>query len=196
MNHHTTDTSSRARTAAPLCTFILGALLLGSMPAQAAQRPQPPHGKPAHAMLPPPPMFMPDGFAPGLPAELMRLHLSAEQEDRIFTLLHEQAPLRRQRERALHALRQEMQQLGRADTLDAARLRKLADDAAIQQAELDVLRIGTSVRLRAVLNTEQRKALDEALMPPPGMPLPPRPHKPDGQACQPPQGGPAGLPKE
>ncbi|GAA5167242.1 Spy/CpxP family protein refolding chaperone [Viridibacterium curvum] len=197
MNHQTTSTTLKGRAATPLCSFLLGALLLGSVNAQAAQRPLPPHGKPApaHAMLPPPPMFMPESMSPGLPPELMRLQLSAEQEDRIFTLLHEQAPLRRQREKALHALRQEMMQLGRADTLDATRLRKLADEAAMQQAELDVLRVGTAVRVRALLSAEQRKALDEALVPPP-MPAAPHAHEPAGRACQPPRGERAGLPRE
>lgn len=165
---------------APLCTLLFGALLFASLPAQAAPRVG--HQPPAHAMQPPP--RMPGG---DLPPEFARLQLSDEQEDRIFALLHEQAPLRRQRERSLQTLQHEMQQLARADTLDTARLRKLADDAALQRAELDVLHVSTAVRLRAVLTAAQRKTLDEALLPPP-RPAAMRPPEHAPRTCPPSHG--------
>lgn len=99
----------------------------------------------------------PAGFETPVPPYLRALTLSDDQQDRIFDLLHAQAPHARQLVRSLHKARAQLIELGLSDKYDEAAARALVDASTTAEAELSLLRARTDHAIIAVLTPEQRR---------------------------------------
>jgi Spy/CpxP family protein refolding chaperone len=102
-------------------------------------------------------------FGPGAhagPASLRGLDLSEAQQDRVFAILHAQAPKRRELEKAERKAGQALGELARAPELDEARASASAQALGQAIADQEVLRLRTNAQIKAVLTSEQRARLD------------------------------------
>lgn len=144
-----------------LTRFLLAAALALPLLARA-QEAMPPEGDR-------PPMAGPHGGfpggrpgghfgAPGLPF-LHGLELSESQEDKLFQLMHNQAPYLREQQRAHEKAMRALHEMRDAEKFDDAA--KLAQAAAQAQANLTLAHIRTHQKVLALLTPEQRKQLDE-----------------------------------
>jgi len=120
---------------------------------------RPPMGGPHGAM----PGGHPGHFgAPGMPF-LHGLDLSDSQEDKIFQLMHSQAPYLHEQQRAHEKAMRALHDMRNADKFDDAAAAKLAQAAAQAQANLMLAHIRTHQKVLALLTPEQRKQLDERM---------------------------------
>ncbi|MGY1490051.1 Spy/CpxP family protein refolding chaperone [Methylobacillus pratensis] len=101
--------------------------------------------------------------SPGLcpAAHLAGLELSEAQEDKIFYLLHAEAPAIRNNFKQQRKLREEIDKLGTAPSFDEKKARQLAAELARVQSDAIFSRISTESRIRALLTPEQLGKLDE-----------------------------------
>ena len=107
------------------------------------------------------------GHGPGAPgpqmpfAHLHGLKLSEAQQDKLFALMHAQAPLRREQEKAVRKAHEALRELARADRFDeasaGARSRELGQAVAAEA----LLRARTEAQALAILTPEQRQQLRE-----------------------------------
>ncbi|TWI69358.1 Spy/CpxP family protein refolding chaperone [Pseudoduganella lurida] len=113
------------------------------------------------------PGFGPDGDPDagpgfdGMPPYLHGLDLSEAQEDRIFTILHDQIPYLRQQDKARDKAEHALFELHGAAKYDDAAAVKLAQAAAQADANITLSHLRTEQKVLAVLNAEQRKELAE-----------------------------------
>ena len=98
--------------------------------------------------------------APGMPF-LRGLDLSEAQEDKVFQLMHAQAPYMREQQRAHEKAMRALHEMGDADKFDEAAASKLAQAAAQAEANLVLARIRTHQKVMALLTPEQRAQLAE-----------------------------------
>ena len=96
----------------------------------------------------------------GLPF-LHGLELSESQEDKLFLLMHNQAPYLREQQRAHEKAMRALHEMRDAEKFDDAAAAKLAQAAAQAQANLTLAHIRTHQKVLALLTPEQRKQLDE-----------------------------------
>jgi Spy/CpxP family protein refolding chaperone len=111
---------------------------------------------------PPGPGFGPSGGdlrAP--PRFLAGLHLTDDQQDKVFAILYAAAPAMREQSKALHKAHEALRDLNESPQYDERRVKGLADSAAKADSELTVLRVRTEHGIFALLTAEQRKQLDE-----------------------------------
>lgn len=123
-----------------------------------------------------PEMMMEAGM---MPPFLRGLDLSEQQQDKVFELLHKQAPAMHDNAKALKAAHEELRTLAQAPTFNAAAAKQAADKVGQAEAAMVLLHVQTDVQLRALLTPAQREELnkrprhDGALMqgdmPPPPM---------------------------
>lgn len=132
-----------------------------------AQRPahgpgmMPPHGLPG--MPPMGPGFM----GPGEPRMLRGLDLSEAQQDKVFALLHAQAPYLREQEKAAAKAHEALRALAGAAQYDDAKAASLSQAAAQAMANIGLQHARTEQKLLALLTPEQRKKLAESRPPRP-----------------------------
>jgi protein CpxP len=106
---------------------------------------------------------------PGRPAKggemlaphLRGLKLSEAQRDKVFEIMHAQAPVMRDKAKALHKVEDDLRGLTAAPDYSEARARSLADAAAKAMAEMTLARAKTDRQVFEVLTPEQRKQLAE-----------------------------------
>jgi len=98
------------------------------------------------------------GDGPMMPGAgmLHGLNLSEAQRDRVFTILHAQAPQLRTQTREAQQARQAMQQLALAGELDEAKLQDAAQRASRASTDLAMLRARTQNALFKELTPEQQ----------------------------------------
>jgi len=125
---------------------ILAACLLA--PAVQAQ-PMPPGG---------PESF---GRGPGVAPFLRDLDLSEAQQDRVFAILHEQAPKRRELEKAERKAHDALHAMSDSAQLDGAAARAQAQALGQAIAAQELLHLRTEAQLMALLTPEQRAQLRE-----------------------------------
>jgi len=101
------------------------------------------------------------GGAHGQMRALRHLDLTEAQRDQIFKIHHDQAPAFREQMKKVHAARESLQTLARADRLDDAAVRRAADAQAKAIADLAVMRVQTHNKVRALLTAEQKQKLDQ-----------------------------------
>jgi len=93
---------------------------------------------------------------PGVPHYFKALNLTQDQQDKIFAITHEQAPVKytqhKQHREALEALRT----LAQADKFDEAKAQQLADQLGKLEKEKVLSRLKTEAKINAVLTPEQR----------------------------------------
>lgn len=102
----------------------------------------------------------PRGGRPGL-RFLQGLDLSESQEEKLFQLMHSQAPYVHEQRVAHDKAMRALHEMGRDGKFDDAAAAKLAQAAAQAQANLTLSRIRTHQKVLALLTPEQRKQLDE-----------------------------------
>jgi len=100
------------------------------------------------------------GFDPGAPF-LRGLDLSEAQQDRVFAILHEQAPKRRELEKAERKAHDALHALSGGAGFDAATAGAHAQAFGHAIAEQELLDLRTDAQLMAVLTPEQRAQLRE-----------------------------------
>lgn len=118
-------------------------------------------------LLPPPPLFEgpshdapPLGMEPHLPF-LRGIELNEAQQDKIFELMHRQAPLLRDQAKAARRAEEELHRLASAEPFSAEKSRTLAQAYGKAQAEMALLRAETEAKVRAILSPAQRQQLQE-----------------------------------
>ncbi|MCC2959290.1 periplasmic heavy metal sensor [Massilia sp. IC2-278] len=159
------------RTAA--AAFAATAFASAALAAPAADAPPP--GAPAAADFDPGPDFDrgpgpgprgpgPRMGGPGLPF-LHGIDLSEGQEDRLFAIMHAQAPQLREQEKAerkaLEAL-DAMRESGRVDDAKAAAQAKALGQAIAAQ---ELLRVRTAAQVMALLTQQQKEAMERQRAP-------------------------------
>lgn len=90
---------------------------------------------------------------------LRGLNLSEAQRDRVFTIMHSQAPVMREQAKQVRQARQDLQALALAGELDDSRLRAAADRVSRAMADMAVLRARTHHEVFKVLTPEQQSQL-------------------------------------
>jgi protein CpxP len=152
------------------CALAASLLLAGSLSAFAAPPADgDPHfncpGPDSHALRGPPPGPRFGGFPGegwGGPAPFLHgLHLTEDQEDKVFAIVHAAAPSLREQEKALRKAREALRDLSESSQYDESRVKGLADTAAKADSQLTVLRARTEHEIRALLTPEQVKQLQE-----------------------------------
>jgi Spy/CpxP family protein refolding chaperone len=97
------------------------------------------------------------GFGPGRPPFFHGIELSEAQEDKIFTILHTEAPYLREQDKAAVKAREALRALATADKYDDTKAAALAKEAATAEANIALQHVRTQQKLLAVLTPEQRK---------------------------------------
>ena len=102
-----------------------------------------------------------EGHGGGLmgPKMLSGLNLSEAQRDRVFTIMHAQAPAMREQAKQVRQARQDLQTLSLSGEMDESRLRAAAQRASQAMADLAVLRARTHNEVFKVLTPEQQSQL-------------------------------------
>jgi Spy/CpxP family protein refolding chaperone len=95
------------------------------------------------------------------PRYLRGLDLTEEQLDKVFKLMHDQAPVMRAKMKELQETRSNLEALTRAPSYDEAKVRALTDKAADTMAEVARLRARTEHQIYQLLTPEQRQQLTE-----------------------------------
>lgn len=98
------------------------------------------------------------GFGPGRPPFFFHgLDLSEAQQDKIFAIVHAEAPYLREQSKAALKAREALHALASADQYDDAKAAALAKDLANAEANIALQHVRTQQKLLAVLTPEQRK---------------------------------------
>lgn len=101
-----------------------------------------------------------DGF--GQFRGVMRgLDLTDEQRDKIFDIMHAQAPATRDKMNELRKAREELRAAATAKSYDAKKVRELANAQAKAMADLIVMRAETFSKIYGLLTPEQQKKVEE-----------------------------------
>lgn len=87
------------------------------------------------------------------------LELSESQEDKVFQLMHAQAPYLREQQRAHDKAMRALHDMRNADKFDDAAAAKLAQSAAQAQANIMLAQLRTHQKVLALLTPEQRAQL-------------------------------------
>jgi Spy/CpxP family protein refolding chaperone len=96
---------------------------------------------------------------PGMPfghAPLHRLKLTEAQQDKVFAIMHAQAPQRRDYDKAIRKAHEGLRELGNADKFDEAKANALSRDLGQAVAAQALLQARTEAQIQAVLTPEQR----------------------------------------
>ena len=98
-----------------------------------------------------------NGMAPHLHA----LNLTQEQQDKVFAIMHEQAPAKYAQHKQQRETRQALRTLAQADTFNEAKAQQLTDQLAKQEKENAMSRLKTEAKITALLTPEQRQKARE-----------------------------------
>lgn len=96
------------------------------------------------------------------PMAAMPLHgldLSDAQRDKVFAIMHEQAPKLHEQMGRMHKAQQALRELGQAGKFDEAKASALSQEIGNASAAMALLRARADVQVAAVLTPEQRKKL-------------------------------------
>lgn len=97
------------------------------------------------------------GFGGGRPPFFHGLELTEAQQDKVFAILHAEAPYLREQSKAAAKAREALRALAEADKYDDSKAAALAKEAATAEANIDLQHVRTQQKLLAVLTPEQRK---------------------------------------
>lgn len=94
-----------------------------------------------------------------MPPHLRGLNLSEAQRDKVFEIMHAQAPVMREKAKAVRKAEGDLRALTAADDYSEAKARALTDMAAKAMAEMTLARTKVERQVYEVLTPEQRKQL-------------------------------------
>lgn len=106
----------------------------------------------------------PEGMMPmpgGEPPFLHGLDLNEAQQDKVFAILHAEAPYLREQGKAAYKAHEALRALSQAPQYDDAKAAALAQAAAQAMANITLQQVRTEQKLLALLTPEQRKQLAE-----------------------------------
>lgn len=112
---------------------------------------------------------------PHRPLPLAALDLSEAQQDKIFALMHAQAPRQREQARAAAKALDELQRLAESERYDTGKATALADTYGKAQAALAANQAELDFQIRSMLTPDQKQALAKAMQ----QPRAERPRRPD-----------------
>jgi len=92
---------------------------------------------------------------------LHQLDLSEAQQDKIFDIMHAQAPAMRDQMKTLRKAETELKALKTAPDYSEAKAKTLIDGIASQRAAMDMSRLQAERKVMDILTPEQRKQLAE-----------------------------------
>ena len=104
------------------------------------------------------------GMGPGFgapPPFLAGLHLTDEQQDKVFAIVYAAEPAIHEQTKALRKAHESLHELNHADQFDESKVKGLAEAAAKAESQLTVLRMRTEHQIFALLTPEQKKQLEE-----------------------------------
>ena len=104
------------------------------------------------------------GMGPGFgapPPFLAGLHLTDEQQDKVFAIVYAAEPAIHEQTKALRKAHEALHELNQADQFDESKVKSLAEAAAKAESQLTVLRMRTEHQIFALLTSEQKKQLEE-----------------------------------
>jgi Spy/CpxP family protein refolding chaperone len=127
------------------------------MPQAGGPLAPPEHGMLRENFLPP----LPPLFFDANPPFLRNLKLTEPQQDKLFALMHEQAPQARESAKARFKAMEELHRLAASNNFDVNKARLFADAYGQASARLALLRAEMEVKVRALLTAEQRQQLDD-----------------------------------
>lgn len=96
-----------------------------------------------------------------MPPYLRGLSLSEVQRDKVFAIMHAQAPAMRDKAKAVQRAEADLRELAMAPDYSEARARTLADASARAMAEMALARLATDRQVLEVLTPEQHKQVAE-----------------------------------
>lgn len=140
-----------------------GAFAQGAPAASGADRSEPPHGLAHHGAAMHPVHMGAEGFGPMGRGLLRGLDLTEAQRDRVFGIMHAQAPALREQAKHLRQAQRELNTLALATELDEARLKAAVDRAARSMADMALLRTRTHNEVFKLLTPEQQAQLKARL---------------------------------
>lgn len=142
-----------------IASSIAIAALIVLAPSFAQAQPADAH---EHCMMPSHHGMSDDKFMDGpVPPFVHGLNLTEAQRDAIFNIMHDQAPLMRDKMKALHKSQEALQMLTMSNQYDDTKAKTLAEDAAEDMAALSLLRAQSEHKIYALLTPEQRKQANE-----------------------------------
>ena len=97
----------------------------------------------------------------GVPPHLRALNLTQEQQDKIFAIMHEQAPAKYAQHKQQRETMEAIRTLAQADTFDEAKAQQLTDQLGKLEKEKALNRLKTEARITALLTPEQRVKMRE-----------------------------------
>lgn len=151
----------RLATGAAVIALPLAVMAHGPMADAPQNCPPTPH--PGRPMALPPLGMLPEGPPPGaMPPYLRRLELTEAQQDKLFSLMHQQAPNEREQLKAAFKAMEELRRLSASDRFDVRQARALAEAQAQALAQVALMHAELDANVRALLTPEQRKELDDA----------------------------------
>jgi Spy/CpxP family protein refolding chaperone len=92
---------------------------------------------------------------------LHRLELTEAQQDKIFNLMHAQAPAMREQMKTLRKAEDELRNLRTSADFNEAKAKTLIDRIASLRADHEMARLQTERQILDVLTPEQRQKLSE-----------------------------------
>jgi len=96
-----------------------------------------------------------------MPPYLRGLNLSEVQRDKVFAIMHAQAPAMRDKAKAVQRAEEDIRGLAMSPDYSEAKARTLADASARAMAEMTLARLATDRQVLEVLTPEQRKQVAE-----------------------------------
>jgi Spy/CpxP family protein refolding chaperone len=110
-----------------------------------------------------PPGMFPEVPPPGTMLPYLRgLELTDAQQDKLFALLHEQAPTERERLKASLNAMEELRRSVASEHFDVGKARVLAETYAQALGQMTLMHAELDAKVRALLTPEQRKQLGDA----------------------------------
>lgn len=96
-----------------------------------------------------------------MPPHLRALNLTEAQQDKVFEIMHGQAPVMRDKAKALRKAETDLRALTLAPDYSEAKARALADEVAKAMSEMTLARAKADRQVFEVLTPEQRKQMAE-----------------------------------
>lgn len=104
--------------------------------------------------------------SPHMPPFLYGLNLTETQRDQIFKIMHDQAPVLREKIKEARKAHTELRALSFSDKYDEAKAKALTENSARATAEIAEMRAAGANRIYLLLSQEQRKRVEERKAPP------------------------------
>ena len=103
----------------------------------------------------------PEGFGMHLPPFLHDLKLSESQRDQIFKIMHEQAPVMREKGKEARKAHDDLRALAFSAQYDEAKVKSAAESEARAMAEMAEIRLRSGNQIYQLLTAEQKKKAEE-----------------------------------